>query len=244
MAQKAQITSFNLKPGRILANKYEVISLLGQGLEGEVYKVRERRTNILRAAKLFFPHRKLAFNRAIKFAKKLHDLSKCSILIHYHTEDIVTVQGQEIPILISEYVEGILLSEFLKEQPKEQLHPYIALHLLYALTKGVEEIHLLNEYHGDLHSDNIIINHVGLTFQCKLVDLYFWPDSKSLNRKEDIVNLIKIFHEMLGGAEAYHKQPNFVKKICCGLKRSLILRKFRNISQLKKHLEVLPYSHS
>ena len=40
---------------RLIARKYEVVSHLGAGWEGEVYKIRERNTKIERAAKLFFP---------------------------------------------------------------------------------------------------------------------------------------------------------------------------------------------
>ena len=47
------VTEFNLPPGVTIARKYEVLSKLGAGWEGEVYKIREIRTGIERAAKLF-----------------------------------------------------------------------------------------------------------------------------------------------------------------------------------------------
>ena len=37
-------------------------------------------------------------------------------------------------------------------------------------------------------------------------------------------DLIRIFYDAIGGAKHYRKQPPEVKAICCGLKRSLILR--------------------
>ena len=81
-------------------------------------------------------------------------------------------QGHEITVLVSEYVEGELLSDFLQRFPGKRLLPFQGLHLLYALTKGMEPIHLLNEYHGDLHSDNIIVNRFGLEFELKLLDMF------------------------------------------------------------------------
>ena len=48
---KAVINAFDLTAGRKIAGKYEVLSLLGAGWEGEVYKIREIRTGIERAAK-------------------------------------------------------------------------------------------------------------------------------------------------------------------------------------------------
>ena len=39
-----EITSFQLVRGRVLAGKYEILSPLGSGWEGEVYKLREVET--------------------------------------------------------------------------------------------------------------------------------------------------------------------------------------------------------
>ncbi|MFV2067521.1 MAG: hypothetical protein ACC645_11120, partial [Pirellulales bacterium] len=52
-----RINAFDFRPGRVLAGKYEVVSRLGAGWEGEVYMLREMPTGIERAAKFFFPHR-------------------------------------------------------------------------------------------------------------------------------------------------------------------------------------------
>lgn len=243
MAQNkpAPIDAFDLYPGTTIARKYEVISKLGSGWEGEVYKISELKTGIERAAKLFYPHRNV-HNRASKFyAKKLHKLRQCPVLIQYHTEEIMRRRSQEITVLISEYVEGELLSEFLKRFPGKRLRPFQALHLLYALTKGMEPIHLLNEYHGDLHSENIIVNRFGLNFELKLLDMFHWSGSKVENRQSDICDLVAVFHEALGGARHYSRQPGPVKYVCCGLKRSLILRKFRTMSQLREHLELMQW---
>ena len=67
---KARIESFDLQPGRILARKYEVLESLGGGWEGEVYKIVEIDTGIIRAAKLFYPHRNLRDKSAKLYAKK------------------------------------------------------------------------------------------------------------------------------------------------------------------------------
>ena len=49
-----RISSFDLSPGDYLSEKYEVISRLGSGWEGEVYLVRETGTRIDRTVKIFF----------------------------------------------------------------------------------------------------------------------------------------------------------------------------------------------
>ena len=239
---RIRVSSFDLQPGRKIAQKYQILSRLGAGWEGEVYKIREIRTGIERAAKLFYPQRNIGNKTSKSYEQKLHKLRHCSMLIQYHTEEVITFHKIPIVVMISEFVEGELLSEFLKNYPGRRLHPYQAVHLLYALTKGIEEIHLLNEYHGDLHTDNILVNKYGLNFELKLVDLYQLPSSKKENMKNDICDLIKIFHESLGGGKRYSRQPWTIKNICCGLKRSLILKKFRTISRLRGHLEALDWA--
>lgn len=77
------IEEFNLEPGRTLAGKYEVVSKLGEGWEGEVYLVEELGTGIARAAKLFFPQRNPNDRTARFYARKLHKLRQCPILIQY-----------------------------------------------------------------------------------------------------------------------------------------------------------------
>lgn len=235
------IETFALAPGRVLARKYEVVSRLGAGWEGEVYRIREKATGIERAAKLFFPHRNL-HNRAARFyARKLHALRECPIVIQYYTEETVVLRRTPITVLVSEYVEGELLSDFLKRQPGERLPPFPALHLLHGLVEGLERIHRLGEFHADLHSDNIMVEHFGLRFRLKILDFFRWSAPKREGYQDDICNLIRVFYDALGGARLYARQPAVVKGICCGLRRSLILRRFPTASHLRHHVETVTW---
>lgn len=234
-----RITSFDFSPGRMIGRKYEVVSQLGAGWEGEVYKVREKNTGIERAAKLFFPQRNLRNKTSNLYARKLHKLYHCPIVIQYHAEEEIIFRKTPVTVLVSEFVEGELLSEFLKRQPGKRLTPFQALNLLHRLTLGLESIHLAKEYHGDLHSENIIISRYGLNFELKLLDLFHWNAPKKENMQDDITSAIQIFHQSLGGAKWYAKQPPEVKKICLGLKHSLILKKFPRIALLREHLETM-----
>ena len=237
-----KITSFAFPPDRVLAGKYTVIRRLGAGWEGEVYLVRERGTGIERAAKFFFPQRNPG-NRALHFyARKLHKLSDCPILIRYHTRETMTFQRRPISFLISEYVQGEILSEFLKRQPGKRLDPFQALHLLHTLAEGIEAIHRRGEYHGDLHTDNIIVRRRGLGFDLKLVDMFSWGSRRRLLIEDDVCNLVRILYDAVGGPKHYARQPPEIKRICCGLKRSLILGKFRTAGQLRRHLEQLNWT--
>jgi tRNA A-37 threonylcarbamoyl transferase component Bud32 len=236
-----RISSFDLEPGRILARKYRIIGKLGSGWEGEVYGVVETRTGIERAAKLFYPHRNVGNRNARLYAKRLHKLRHCPILIQYHTEEFITYKRQPITVFVSEYVEGDLLSDFLEGLPGRRLGPFEGLHLLYALAKGMEQVHMANEYHGDIHASNVIVRRYGLKFELKLLDLFHLDAPKIENRRSDIYDIVRLFHQSLGGSKYYAKQPRAVKYICCGLRQPLILEKFRTMSQLCKHLETMTW---
>ncbi len=231
--------AFKLQSGRKLAGKYVVGDLLGNGWEGEVYHVTETSTGIERAAKIFFAERN-PNNRTIRsYARKLNRLRNCSILIQYHTQDAFYWRGQKIPFLVSEYVEGELLSDLVARAPGKRLSPFEALHLLHALVVGVAEIHAAGEYHGDLHSDNVIVTRYGLGFKVKLVDMFHWGSASRRHLQDDLIQLIQLFHESVGGRKHYAKQPAWVKSICCGLKRTLILKKFRSAPMLRDYLAAI-----
>lgn len=236
------VRTFGFQPGRRLAGKYVVGELLGQGWEGEVYLVTEIDTDIKRAAKFFYPKRNPR-DRVLKtYARKLDKLRECSIVIQYHTRESFRHRGERISFLISEYVEGELLMEFLSRQKGKRLTSFEAMHLLHTLTAGVEEIHRLGEYHGDLHHDNVIVKRLGIGFRVKLVDMYYWGRRTAAHVHDDVCSLIRIFYDAVGGRKRYAKQRPEVKAICCGLKRSLILKKFRTAGHLRSYLETMPWS--
>lgn len=225
-----------------LANKYDVVSRLGSGWEGEVYLIREYRTGIERTAKLFFPHRNKRDASAKFYATKLHKLRHCPIIIQYSTQDIIEVKGLKVTMLVSEYVEGELLSEFIARQPGKRLGAFTALHLLHALATGMQSIHAQGEYHGDLHSNNVIIRRYGLSFDLKLVDFFRLDSARSECIQYDVIDLVHLFYEALGGQKHYAKQPQEVKAICCGLKRTLIVKKFKNAGRLRQYIETMEWS--
>lgn len=235
------INSFDLEPGQTLADKYEVIKLLGEGWEGQVYHVREKATRIERAIKLFFPQRNVRDRSAKFYAIKLHKLRHCPIVIQYYNQETFVSGTTPITLLVSEFVEGELLSDFIARQPGKRLSAFQAVHLLHAMARGIECIHAMNEYHGDLHTENIIVQRYGLGFDLKLLDFYNWKAPKSENVRDDVVDLVKIFYDAVGGRKHYSKQPSYVKDICRGLKRSLILKNFRTAGELKEYLESMEW---
>ena len=231
-----------LNPGRKITKHYQVIDFVGCGWEGEVYRVEEIETGIIRAAKLFYPHRyKGKAKPHIDYAKKLHRLRACDIVIQYHHQISTKISGSDVDFLVSDFVDGEPLSRFLNKQRSGHLLPFEALHLFYALVKGVAQLHTLGEYHGDIHSDNIMVKKVGLGFEVSFIDFIHLGRSTSQKIQDDVIDLIAVFYEMIGGSNKYGKMPQQVKHIICGRKHYLIKNKFKTAGDIKLALEQLTW---
>ena len=228
---------FNFEPGFTIARKYTIDKKIGGGWEGEVYKAEETLTRIPVALKFFYPFRNKNNKVARQYAQRLHKLTESPVSINYYTQEEIKFRGEPITCFVYEYAEGMILSSFLKRQPGQRVGIMQGLLLLHSLTRGIESVHFHNEYHGDLHTDNIIIRRRGLGFDFKLLDMYNWGDAKSLNKAEDILNLIRIFHEAIGGKKYYAKHPQEVKDICMGLRSNLIKKKFKSATMLRQYIE-------
>lgn len=228
---------FDFEPGFTIAKKYSIDKKIGGGWEGEVYRAEEISTKIPVALKFFYPNRNRNNKVAKQYAQRLYKLSESPFSINYYTQEIIRFRGKPITCFVYEFAEGMILSHFLKKQPGQRLGIMHALLLLHSLTAGLESVHFHNEYHGDLHTDNIIIRRRGLGFEFKFLDMYNWGDAKSLNKAEDIMNLIRIFYECIGGKKHYAKHPKEVKDICMGLRSNLIRKKFKTATQLKQYIE-------
>ena len=230
---------FDFPPGRSVAGKYEIERPLGSGWEGEVYAIVERNTGIHRAAKFYYPHRDPKGKAAITYARKLDALRHCPILMQYHHQETAVVRKKKVVVVISELVEGKKLSEFLKDQPDGRLTAFEALHVLHQLAKGIAPIHARGEYHGDIHDDNIMIRRQGISFEVKLLDFFDLGRPTKARIHKDVLNLVQVFLEIVGGRESYKEQPQAVKDIVRGLKDTLILERFQSAQDIQRHLETL-----
>ena len=230
-------SQFGITPGRILAGKYRVDRFIGSGWEGEVYLVTERLTGAPRAAKLFFPERNEKDRAAVYYARKLERLRDCPIVTQYHHAESVRLRGRPVTVLISEFVEGRLLPDYVASAPGQRLPVFEALHLLYAIASGLASMHERREYHGDLHAANVLVRRRGIHFQVKLVDLYDRGKAANWNIAEDVCDLVRIFYDAVGGRAAYAGQPPIVKSICCGLKRTLIHKRYPTAWHLCRYLD-------
>ncbi|HEX4124228.1 MAG TPA: protein kinase [Tepidisphaeraceae bacterium] len=241
MYRPGRVKRFDFTPGRVVAGKYQIERLLGSGWEGEVYAIIERSTGIRRAAKFYYPHRDPMGKAAIAYARKLDALRHCPILLQYHHQETAYVKRRKVVAVISELVEGQKLSEFLAHQNPHRLTTFEALHVLYVLARGIAPIHARGEYHGDIHDDNIMVRRQGIEFEVKLLDFFDLGKPTKSKIQKDVLNLIEVFHTIVGGRTRYRAQPKVVKDIIRGLKDSLILERFSSAGDIQRHLENLTW---
>lgn len=234
-------TLYDLEDGKVLGRHYRVLDFLGNGWEGEVYKVEERKTGIIRAAKLFYRRKANGDSPHIHYAKKLYKLRKCPIVIQYHFHDVVYLGRKKVDFLVSDFVDGEVLSSYIARQKNKRLLPFEALHLLYALAQGVEQIHFQGEYHGDIHSDNIMIKKKGLSFEVHLIDLLHLGKPTKDKIQHDVYDLINIFYEMIGGSAGYKHCGDNIRQFVLGRKHSLIKQHFNVAGHLRIYLENLQW---
>jgi len=236
-----KIEKYNLPSGRSLGAHYQIIGQLGSGWEGEVYKVRENRTGIIRAAKLFYPRSRDREKPLLRYARKLYKLRSCPIVVQYHHRDTARVRGQTVDFLVSDFADGEMLSSFLARRKGNRLSSFEALHLLYALALGIEPVHFLGEYHGDIHSDNVMVKRRGLGFDVYLLDFFDLGRATKAKIQQDVFDLIGILYEMIGGKDGYARADDNIRKIIMGRKHSLIRRKFNVAGHLRLELENLEW---
>lgn len=228
---------FGLTTGSAIGGKYIVEDYLGGGWEGEVYRVVERRTGVTRAAKLFFPERNESDRAVTFYAKKLERLRSCPIVIKYHHSETIRRRGKHVTVLISEFVEGEILENLIRRGRGKRLPEYESLRIFYELVVGLEAVHAEREYHGDLHTGNVLVQRRGVHFEVKLVDLFDHGRPSRANAQFDIVSAVRLLYDMLGGQPRYRHQPPEIKAIICGLRQTLILKRFPTVTKLRTHLD-------
>jgi serine/threonine protein kinase len=236
-AKKPRLEKFSLEEGDRLLGRYEVVHQLGKGWESEVWLVRERATGVARAAKLFFPQRNRGDRAARAFARKLHRLQGCPSVVQYIGYEQVFLDGQMITLLLSEYVQGGALYNFLKQQPKKRLEVFDALHLLREMADALATVHQRGEYHGDLHEENVIVERYGLGFNVKLLDPMRLGRRRQDYVHDDLVDLVHLYVEALGGKERYLKLPEDRRGIVGSARRDRVLARYRSAAALRDHLD-------
>ena len=131
---------------------YEIVSTLGRGGMGEVYKVRDSRLNRFVALKVLTDAAALDSGRRDRFEREARALAA---LNHPHIVTVHSVETVEgVPLLTMELVEGRALSEVI---PKGGLPVAATLNIAIAVADAIAAAHQKGITHRDLKPGNVMV---------------------------------------------------------------------------------------
>ncbi len=210
-----------LKPGAVLAGRYEIIQMLGEGGMGAVYKARDTELDRLVAVKVIRPE--LAGRPEILQRFK-QELILARQVTHKNVIRIFDLgQSDGMKYITMEYVEGQDLKHILRQ--KRQLPPEEAVNIVEQVARALEAAHAEGVVHRDLKPQNIMIDErgrilvmdfgiarsmemTGMTQTGALVGTpeYMSPEQakgEKVDTRSDLFPLGIIFYELLTGKSPY-----------------------------------------
>jgi tetratricopeptide (TPR) repeat protein/predicted Ser/Thr protein kinase len=206
-----------LNEGYLLAQRYEVLGLLGEGGMGAVYKARDVELGRMVALKVI--RRELAGNRAILDRFK-QELILATQVTHKNVVRIYDLGEADGTKFISmEFVEGEDLRTLIHRRTK--LPPQEAVELIEQVCRALEAAHSVGVIHRDLKPQNIMrdksgrilvmdfglartLEGDGMTQTGALVGTmeYMSPEqalAQNLDQRSDVFSVGLIFYELLTG---------------------------------------------
>src|SRR6202049_2286001 len=142
-----------LEPGTLLAERFEILQLLGQGGMGAVYKARDTELERLVALKLIRPE--LASNPEILRRFK-QELILAPRVTHRNVIRIFDLgQTKGIKFITMEFVEGRDLRAMLREKVK--IPPDETVQIIAQVCRALEAAHTAGVVHRDLKPQNIML---------------------------------------------------------------------------------------
>jgi serine/threonine protein kinase/tetratricopeptide (TPR) repeat protein len=141
-----------LQPGTVLANRYEIIKLLGEGGMGAVYKARDLELDreiafkVIRAELANNPEILQRFKQELILARQVTDRNVIRIF------DLG--EAGKIKFITMEYVEGESLHQILKQRGKLEIAE--AVDVMEQVARGLAAVHREGVIHRDLKPSNIL----------------------------------------------------------------------------------------
>jgi tetratricopeptide (TPR) repeat protein len=211
----------DLQPGTVLAGRYEILELLGQGGMGAVYKARDTELDRLVALKLI--RRELAKNPEILRRFK-QELILARQVTHKNVIRIFDLgESGGTKFITMDFVEGQDLRHLLHEQGK--FPPEQAARMMLQICRALEAAHSEGVIHRDLKPHNIMLDKTervyvmdfgiarsaylpGMTQTGALIGTpeYMSPEQargEKLTAQSDLFSLGVIFYELLTGQSPY-----------------------------------------
>ncbi|HEV2845952.1 MAG TPA: protein kinase, partial [Thermoanaerobaculia bacterium] len=163
LTMDARATLSGLTPGALLGRRFEILSVLGAGGMGVVYKARDRELDDLVALKMLKRELWDDRNQLERLKSELKLARKITHPNVLRTFDFGEIDG--VPYISMEYVRGVTLRYMLDQ--KKRL-PYSAgLRLAKQLCAGLGAAHSVGVLHSDIKPENMILEPAG---NAKLMD--------------------------------------------------------------------------
>jgi eukaryotic-like serine/threonine-protein kinase len=218
----SNISAFQgLQPGVLFGGRYEILSVLGQGGMGAVYKARDRELDRMIALKVIRPE--LANDPAI-LARFKQELILSRNITHKNVVRIFDLgEADGIRFITMEYVEGEDLRTLLKREGKFSIKETIS--VIEQVCRALDSAHSEGVIHRDLKPQNIMrdkqgrvvvmdfglarsLGDSGLTQTGAIVGTmeYMSPEQAmgtALDQRSDIFSVGLIFFELLTGKAPY-----------------------------------------
>lgn len=154
-----RLDSTEMRPGTVLAGRYEIVSELGRGGMGVVLKALDRDLDEIVALKLLRPE---IWNDPDMLERLKSEVRLARKITHpnvLRTFDFLELDG--IPCISMEYVNGITLRALLTRSKRL---PYSAgLHLARQLCAGLGAAHAQGVMHRDIKPENLVLQQNGTT---------------------------------------------------------------------------------
>jgi len=249
VTNRVQVSVPILQTGDVLAGRYEILQLLGEGGMGSVYKAMDRELDRPVALKLIRPE--LAANPAIlaRFKQELllaHQVTHKNVIRIYDLGD-----ADGVKFISMEFVEGQDLRSLIEE--KKKFSPEEAVEIMQQVCRALEAAHSVGIIHRDLKPQNIMrdtsgrilvmdfglartIDGGGMTQSGALVGTmdYMSPEqalAKDLDHRSDLFTVGLIFYELLTG-----KMPFKADSVLA----SLIKRTQERANPVSDHDQTIP----
>lgn len=154
--------------GSSVLGRYTLLSTIGQGGCGVVYKARQTSTEQLVAVKILKIQGMTPAMRKEQQARFWREMKLIGKLGNPHTVRLIDSGiEREHPVMVLEYVDGETLRARFRRGP---LYPSLAKRIIGQALEAVAEAHSLGVVHRDLKPDNIMLVGQGRWASCKVLD--------------------------------------------------------------------------
>ncbi|HEV7505013.1 MAG TPA: protein kinase [Thermoanaerobaculia bacterium] len=163
LTSPARMTLSGIAPGALLGQRFEILSVLGSGGMGIVYKARDRELDDLVALKMLRRELWGDLNQLDRLKSEIKLARKITHPNVLRTHDFGEIDG--VPYISMEYVRGVTLRYMLDQTSRL---PYSAgLRLAKQLCAGLGAAHAVGVLHRDIKPENLILEPTG---NAKLMD--------------------------------------------------------------------------